>query len=388
MLDELGGPETYNHYPRGWTMAGNTPHKLWKRYTWQGGITDPMIVCWPKGIQARGEIRRQYCHAVDIVPTILELLELQPPAEIDGIDQAPIEGVSFAHTLNNASAPTNKHTQYYEMLGNRAIWHEGWKAVTDHRPESGGKFEQDVWSLYHVAEDFSECHDLAEKYPEKLAVLKAYWWAAAGRYNVLPLDDRQQSRMLAAEDRPQLTAERTSYVYYPGGAPVAESVAVNVRNRSFTITADVEVPQRGAEGVLLSDGSRFGGHSLYLKNGFLYYTYNFLGKGEYTVKSGEKVPAGRLPLRLEFTKTGEFQGTAALFFNDRKVAEGAISHTVPISFGLCEGLTCGYSTGYSVTEAYSSPFTFTGRLHNVTVDVTGEPHKDIEAQTNIAFEAA
>ncbi len=393
MIDELGGPNTWNHYPWGWTWAGNTPLKRWKRETHQGGMTDPMIVHWPKGVKARGEMRSQYCHAVDVVPTLLEVLKIEPLAEIRGVAQSPIEGLSFAHTFDNPTAPSRKEVQYYEMLGCRAIWYRGWKAVTYHQlegssydgsPQSDWDFDRDRWELYNVDEDFSECHDLAEQHPDRLRQMIERWWSEAGRYNVLPLDDRGVRRL--AIRKPQVTRDRDSYLYYPGASPVPEAVAVNVRNRSHTIAAEVEIPEEGAEGVLLAHGSIFGGYTLYVKNRRLVYVHNYVGVEEYRIVSETEVPAGAGTLRFEFTKTGEHQGTGALFINGTKVGEGRIPRSVPIRFSLGgEGLCCGYDSGIPATRDYRSPFRFTGTIKRAVVNVSGKPHSDFEREAAMAM---
>ena len=265
-LDELGGPRTYNHYPTGWACAFNTPFKLWKRYSsYRGGTADPLIVSWPKRIAAAGETREQYAHAIDLVPTVYECLGIEPPDEVNGYVQKPIEGVSLAYSLEQADAPTRKQTQFYSMLGTRAIWHQGWKAATavPAAPESWGDFHQQRWELFDTAADPSECHDLAESHPEKLQELIALWWAEAGAKQALPLESRTAIEILG-EERPQLSKPRSRYIYYPGGAEIPESVAPNIRNRSYTIAAEVEIETAEAGGVIFSQGSRFGGHALYI----------------------------------------------------------------------------------------------------------------------------
>jgi len=391
-IDELGGPTTYNHYSWGWAWAGNTPLKRWKRETHEGGVTDPLIVHWPKGIEARGGVRQQYAHAVDVLPTVLELIGIERPAQLNGVTLAPVEGTSFAHTIEDAAAPTKHDTQYYEMMGSRAIYHQGWKAVTFH-PIAGvaydgsdwkRPFDEDVWELYHVAQDFSECSDLATEHPQKLREMIDRWWAEAGKYNVLPLDNRGMGRGGGGgmgRDR-----RRKRYVYYPGGASIPEDVAVNVRNRSHCIIATAEIPQGGAEGVLLAHGSYFGGYSLYVKDGRLHYAYNFLGESELTITSSVAVPAGAVSLGFEFTSTGRMQGTGALYINGEKCAEVEIPRTIPFRISLAgEGLCCGWDSGLPVTRDYEAPFRFTGSIRHVVVDVSGEPFRDAAAEQRIAM---
>jgi arylsulfatase A-like enzyme len=393
-IDELGGPNAFNHYPFGWTWAGNTPFQRWKREVHEGGVADPCIVHWPKGIAAKGEVRSQYVHAVDITPTVLELLNIEPPREIKGIQQSRVQGMSFAHTLDDARAATKHETQYYEMLGNRAIYHRGWKAVTYHGTEgmvydgvtdAGKHFDEDRWELYHVEEDFSESHDLANEYPEKLKELQAVWWAEAGRYDVLPLDARSIGRALG---RPRIGTPRKRFVYYPGGAPIEAVAAVNVKNRSHTITADVEIPAGGAEGVLIADGGRFGGYSLYLMKGQLCYAYNYLGSERFHVVADASLAPGRRVLQFAFEKTGAAPfgggGDVRLYVDGRQIGEGSIPRTVPFLYGLGSGFQIGRDEGAPVTDEYAAPFAFTGAINRVIVDVSGpEPPRDLVQEAAI-----
>jgi arylsulfatase len=388
-LDEWGGPNTYPNYSWGWAWAGNTPLRRWKRYLHQGGMSDPLIVHWPKGITAKGEVRGQYAHAIDLVPTVLEALGVEPPAEVGGVAQRPIHGVSFAHTFDAADAPTRKVVQYYEMFASRAIWRDGWKAVAEQEQgvaltEAGLAAQH--WELYHVAEDFSECDDLAERHPDKLRELIDRWWAEAGKYDVLPLDARLQARF--AEPKPQLAADASRYVYYPDAAPLLDYVAANVKNRSHTITAEVEIPRGGAEGVLLAQGSRFAGYSLYVKENRLHYVHNYLGLARYTISSAAELPTGPATLHYAFTKTGEHRGTGALYVNGAQVGEGEIERTVPNVFDVTsEGLCCGYDSGVPVTDEYRSPFRFTGTIKRVVVELDGAAHVDHEAAARAALAA-
>lgn len=249
---------------------------MFKRYAqYAGGTCDPMIISWPKGIQARGEIRHQYHHVTDIVPTILELAGLEMPEVYRGVDQVPLPGVSMAYSFDDAGAPTRKHRQYYTIGGTRGIWQDGWKAAATHAPLNGkGHFDQDEWELYHVDEDRAEARNIAEQHPDKVQELIAAWFEEAHKNNGLPLDDRSVMEMLTVP-RPQAEPSRERYVYYPG-TNIPEGVAVNVRGRSYKIVADV-VLDPGAQGVLFAHGSRFGGHSLFIKDNKLHYVYNFLG---------------------------------------------------------------------------------------------------------------
>jgi len=298
-LDILGGPETFNHYPWGWTWAGNTPFRRWKRETYRGGVSDPFIVHWPKGIQARGEIRTQYAHAIDMVPTVLDALGIEPPASIKGVTQSPIEGVSFAHSFDDAKAPTRHVTQYFEMFGHRSLYHDGWRAAC---PWPGPSFKEagkplgapisaetlaeldaHGWELYHVAEDIAENHNIAADNREKLINMIATWYVEAGKYKVLPIDGSGLQRF--AQERPQLTKDRIRYTYFQDTQTVPWFASVHVLNRPHSITADVQIPRGGAEGVLLCQGTGAGGYSFYIKDGKLQYVHNYVSRALYHVMS-------------------------------------------------------------------------------------------------------
>jgi arylsulfatase len=373
-LDDWGGIRSFANYATGWAWAGNTPLRRWKRFLHQGGMSDPLIVHWPRGIRARGEVRGQYAHVVDVAPTLLEALGLEPPAVLNGVPQRPLEGVSFAHTFDDAAAPTRKRVQYYEMIGSRALWADGWKAVVEQpqgEPMTEEMLARQKWELYHVAEDFSEATDLAGRHPDRLAELVERWWAEAGKYNVLPLDSRMELRM--GEPKPTTAAAGNRHVYYPGMAPQFQYTAANLRNRSHAITAEVEIPPGGAEGVLLAHGSWFAGYSLYVKAKRLVYVHNYLGLAEYRIVSTADVPEGRATLAFRFTRTGEHRGRGVLLCDGREVGAGEIPRTIPAVIETSgEGLCCGYDSGVPVTPDYASPFRFTGRIVRVVVE-TGEP---------------
>jgi len=365
--------------PTGWAMAFNTPFKMWKRYTYNGGICDPLIVSWPKGIKSRGEARHQYHHAIDIMPTILDVVGVEAPEVVKGYTQHPIEGVSMRYSFDEAQAPHAKQTQYYSMLGSRGIWHQGWKAVTTHPTIAGwGNYGKDTWELYHTAEDRSESHNLAEQYPDKLQELINLWFFEAGKYQGLPLDDRSAVEIFLTP-RPKMTKPHDRYVYYPNTAEVPESQAVSIINRSYSIRAEVEIAASRAEGVIFAHGSRFGGHTLYVKDGRLHYIYNWLGDIEQKISSSKLVPTGASTLSAIFTKEGEnpphvANGTLAIYINDEKVGEGKI-RTQPGRFSIAgEGLNVGRDGGEPVTGDYPGeyPWPFTGMVKQVVVDVSGE----------------
>ncbi|WP_460796050.1 arylsulfatase [Microbacterium sp. GXF0217] len=388
----LGGPETYNHYPTGWAAAFSTPFQMFKRYSqFSGGTCDPMIIHWPAGITAKGEIRHQYHHSTDIVATILDVAGIEMPSVFRGIEQRPLDGVSMKYSFDAApDGPTEKKVQYYTMLGTRGIWKDGWKASAIHAPLTGhGSFDEDRWELYHVETDRSESKDLAAEHPEKLKELVELWFSEAERNNALPLDDRS-ARDLITIERPQAEPPRTRYIYYPDTTAVAESVAVNVRGRSYKIIADVEL-EEGAEGVLFAHGSRFGGHSLFIKDNTLHYVYNFLGiPPEQSFVSGQLTP-GTHALGVEFIREsagehGESVGTAKLYIDDQVVAEGPMRAQVGKFTLAGDGLCIGYDSGDAVSGQYSGGFPFTGgTLLGVGVDVSEEQYLDLELEAQAAF---
>ena len=396
LLDILGSPGTYNHYPTGWAMAFNTPFKMFKRETWEGGVCDPMIVHWPAGIKAKGELRDQYTHCIDIVPTVYECLGIELPDEVKGYTQWPLEGTSFKYSFDDAKAKTQKPSQFYQMLGTRALWRDGWKVDAIHAgaPSDWGHFALDKWALYHTEADRSEVHDVADQNPELLAELVAMWHFQAGQFFGLPLEDRSALAVLTTP-RPTMSPPRDRYIYYPHTLEVPEAVAVNVRGRSFKIAAEVVIDKPGAEGVLFAHGHSFGGHALYVKDGKLKYVYNFLGENEQMITSDIDVPTGKVVLGVEFAKEklqairnspvpNQCIGTATLYINDKKVGEYKGMATQLGKFALCgEGLNIGRDGGAPVTFDYPGPqpWAFTGGvLKRVVVDVTGEPYVNFELE--------
>ena len=386
-VGELGSPSTYNHYPVGWAWAFNTPFKMWKRYNFEGGVADPLIVSWPKGIEASGEVRRQFLHATDIAPTMYDLLGVELPEVVKGYPQVPLEGVSFRSTFESDDVPTPKQTGFFSMLGSRAIWHKGWKAVSVHPTIAGwANYGRDRWELYNTQKDPTESRDLAAEHPEKLQELINLWFHEAGKYNGFPLEDRTAVEVLADPTRPQVAPPRDRYVYFPDTAEVPEAAAVNIRNRSYSIAVEITIDSADASGVLFSHGARFGGHSLYVKDGKLKYAYNFVGSKEQIVESNEAVPTGKVMLGATFVREGDSMptnGTLSLFIDDRKVGEGGIM-TQPGNFSLVgEGLNIGKDPGEPVTSDYegSHPFAFTGgTIKQAVVDVSGEQYVDLEKE--------
>lgn len=394
LIDELGGPNTYEHYPTGWAAAFSTPFKMFKRYSnYAGGTADPLVISWPKGIKARGEVRNQYHHAVDIVPTLLDICGLEMPKVYKGVDQYPISGISMKYTFDaKPDAPTQKKVQYYTMLGTRAIWQDGWKAVAVHAPLTGvGKFDQDKWELYHTDTDRAESVDLAQKNPEKLEALKKLYMEEALKNNALPLDDRP-AVVQAGIERPTEESVRDSYTYYPHTSQVPEAVAVNIRGKSYKIVANVELTDANTAGVIFAHGSRFGGHSLFIKDHKLYYVYNFLGITEQQLVSAEPLKPGKYTFGMEFTKekAGEHHesiGTAKLYINDKQVSTGAMKAQVGKFTLVGDGLCVGYDSGDPVSKQYTSSTSefVGGTISFVTVNTGKEQYLDLERDAARAF---
>ncbi len=401
LIDEIGGPKHFNHYPWGWTWAGNTPFRRWKRETYRGGACDPFIVSWPKGIKSKGQVRPQYAHIIDMVPTVLDLLGLEPPATIRGVTQSPLHGVSFAHTLDDPEADTHHHTQYFEMLGHRAIYHDGWRAVCPWPgpsfTEAGKGFGEPIssetlstldatgWELYHVDEDFAENHNVAAEHRARLIAMIGTWYVEAGKYQVMPIDGSGLARMMA--EKPLIALPRDRYTYMPGTQSVPNFAAPRVLNRPHSITADVEIPDHGAEGVLLSQGTAAGGYSFYVKGGRLRYVHNYVGRQLLEVASEDPIPSGKHELRFEFEPTGPpdppkgkgAPGRLQLYVDGVLVGNADAAVTTPFMFNP-GALTCGANPGSPVTPDYEGPFTFTGTLHSVTLDVSGELIIDHDAE--------
>ena len=378
---ELGGPNTYSHYAAGWAVAGNTPFTWTKQVASSyGGTRNGMVVYWPKTIRAKGEVRSQWHHLIDIAPTILQAAGLPEPKVVDGVPQSPIEGVSMVYSFNDAKAKDTRLTQYFEIFGNRAIYNEGWLAGTVHRAAWETKpratLENDVWELYDTSKDFSLTNDLARQNPAKLAEMQALFLKEAEKYRVLPIDDRSLERTNAAlVGRPDLMAGRTSLTVYEGMAGMSENVFISTKNVSHSITAEVEIPKGGAKGVILAQAGRFGGWSLYLKDGKPSYTYNFLGLQRFTVAAKQPVAAGKVTIRFEFAYDGGGLGKGGkgtLFVNGNKVAEGRIDRTQAMIFSADEGADVGEDGETPVVETYgiAAPYKFTGKIAKVTVDIT------------------
>ena len=381
-IDELGGPRAHNNYPWGWTMAGNTPFRRWKREVHEGGVADPCIVNWPAGIPGGGGVRGQFTHATDILPTVLELAGIEAPDTIEYVPQTPIDGISFAPMLrpDGADTPPHRTTQYFEMFGSRAIYHDGWKAVTfkpigplyDDGLNWNAPFSDDRWELYHVAEDPTEIHDLAETEPGRLADMVERWWVEARANQVLPLDNRILHTLV--HPKPDRRAPRLTTTYYPGTSPVPETVAANMKNRGHVIEVDLTVPEGPpAEGVLLAQGSALGGFSLHLRGGRPRYLHNLYGKETYALAGERPLGPGRHRVVFRFDRQGNAGGPAALEVDGEVVAEAQFPlFTVAAFSATGAGLTCGYEFGPSVGEDYRAPFPCTATIHSATVTLSEE----------------
>jgi arylsulfatase len=377
-IDELGGPRAHNNYPWGWTMAGNTPFKRWKREVHEGGVADPCIVSWPARLRRDGSIRRQFTHAVDILPTVLELAGIPLPESIEYVPQTHIDGISFAPLLEpeGATAAGHRATQYFEMFGSRAIYHDGWKAVT-YKPIGpiyndginwNAPFSEDRWELYHVAVDPTELHDVGAENPDRLADMIDRWWVEARRNQVLPLDNRVLHTL--NNPKPDWRSPRLTAVYYPHASPVPEPVAANVKNRSHAIEADVTIPPDGSpvEGVLLAQGSALGGFSFHLHHGVPRYVHNLYGKEIHVVTGSEPVAPGRHRLTYRFERDEGQGGSATIEVDGGVMGRGPIpTFTIAAFSATGAGMTCGYELGPSVGDDYEAPFPCTATIHSVTV---------------------
>ena len=402
-IDELGGPKSYNHYPFGWTWAGNTPFRRWKRETYRGGATDPFILAWPAGMAARNEIRTQYAHAIDMVPTILESIGIGAPREIRGVTQSPIQGVSFAHTYDDADAPSEHVTQYFEMFGHRSIYHEGWRAVCPWpgpnftvaaqrgrklgdtiTPELLDQLDREGWELYDMATDPTESHDVAADNPERLRELVDTGGRKRRSTRCSPSTAPCRRVWPWSARRPRDRAPGSRY--YAGGAAVPAFAAPRIFNRPYSIVAEVDTSGRD-HGVLVAQGGDAGGYTFFMVEGQLRYVYNYMGRDRFDLAATRTVPPGRHALRFEFEPRGDpdftvgkgSPGEGQLYIDDELVAEGFFPHTVPFMFEL-EGLSCGYDFGAPVCDDYESPFAFTGTIHSVTFDLSGDLITDDDAE--------
>jgi arylsulfatase A-like enzyme len=391
-LDEVGSPSAFNHYPVGWAHAMNTPYQWTKQVASHfGGTRNGAVVHWPNGIEAKGEVRQQFHHVIDIVPTLLEVAGLPQPYMVNGIAQKPIEGVSMAYTFDNAGAEDRHTTQYFEMFGNRGIYHRGWTAVTKHRtPWEMGAVEllalaDDVWELYDTTTDWSQARDLAAEMPEKLAELQQLFLLEAAKYNVFPIDDRTGERFNATiAGRPELQAGRKSMRLGPGMTHLMENTVLNVKNRSHTITAQFDVGSGGADGVIVAQGGRFAGWALYVSDGVPAYCHNWFDSERYYVRGADPLPTGEVTLQYQFDFDGGAPGaggTGTLLVNGTTVAEGRIEKTVPFVFSGDETMDIGRDTASPVSDDYpvGSANAFAAKLAWVQIDLEDDDVSHLEA---------
>ena len=383
-LDKLGGPQSYNHYAVGWAWAMDTPYQWTKQVAshW-GGTRNGTIVHWPKGIKAKGEIRSQFCHVIDVAPTVLEAGGMPEPLSVNGVPQDPIEGVSMLYSFNDALAPERHKTQYFEMFGNRGIYHKGWSAVTKHRtPWADMKtklpaFDDDVWELYDGSKDWSQAHDLSQEMPEKLHELQRLWQIEATRYKVLPLDDRVMEKMNPdTAGRPVLIKGKTQLLF-GGMGRLGENSVLSIKNKSHSVTAQIVVPEKGAQGVIIAQGANIGGWSLYAKGGKLKYCYNWGGFKHFFVEGSSPIPAGEHQVRMEFAYAGGGLGKGGkvtLYTDGKKVGEGEIAATLPIIFSADDGCDVGEDSGAPVSPEYGPKGNaFNGRVMGVQLSIIDAP---------------
>jgi arylsulfatase len=378
-MDELGTPSSYNHYAVGWAWAMCAPFQWTKQVAshW-GGTRNGTIVHWPAGIQESGGLRSQFTHVIDVAPTILEAAGLPEPTVVNGVQQSPMEGTSMLYAFNDAASPERHDLQYFEMFGNRGIYHKGWSAVTKHRTPwvmvgDLPPFDDDVWELYDGSSDYSQARNLAADNREMLAKLQRLWLIEATKYNVLPMDDRGAERLEPAlAGRPTLI-QGTSQMFFPGMGRLSENSVVSIKNKSFTVTAEVVVPDSGAEGVIIAQGGRFGGWALYAKSGRAKFVYNVLGIHEFATESEPPIPAGVHQVRMEFAYDGgglAKGGDVILYFDGTAVGTGRVGATQPMIFSADETTDIGNETGTTVTPDYTAQASrFTGKINWVQIDV-------------------
>ncbi len=375
-IDTLGSDKHYNHFPAAWAHAMDTPFQWTKQIASHfGGTRNGLAISWPKRIKARGEVRDQFHHVIDIAPTILEAVGVEFPADFNGVAQKPIEGVSMMYTFDDSDAKDRRTTQYFEMLGNQGMYHDGWMlSAIRGEPWVSEPPPVDLlnmpWELYHVEEDFSQAHDLAGDMPEKVAELTKLFFAEAAKHNVLPLDGRKTARLDVA-NRPSLTQGRTKFIY-PNLLRLPEGAAPDLKHKSHTITARVIIPETGGEGMLFTQGGRFAGYGFFVRDGKLVYHYNLAGVERFNIQSKDRIPTGEVTLKAVYKSDSDkpFAGaTVTLFANDKQVAEGRVEKSIPNRVTLDETLDIGFDTGTPVADGYDMPFKFTGKLKAVTIEL-------------------
>ena len=398
-IDELGSPSSYNHYALGWAWANCAPFQWTKQVAshW-GGTRNGTTVHWPNGIEDKGGLRSQFTHVIDIAPTILEAAGLPEPTMVNGVMQSPMEGTSMLYTFNEPDAEERHDLQYFEMFDNRGIYHRGWSAVTKHKTPwvmVGGvlpAFDDDVWELYDGASDYSQARNLAADQPERLAELQRLWLIEATKYQVLPLDDRGAERLEPSiAGRPTLI-RGNSQMFFPGMGRLSENSVVSIKNKSFSVTSDIDVPDTGAEGVIIAQGGRFGGWAFYAKDGKAKFVYNVLGIQEFAAVADDPIPAGHHQVRVEFAYDGgglAKGGDVTLYYDGTPVGSGRVGATQPMIFSADETTDIGYESGTTVTADYTAHGSrFTGKVNWVQIDLGADDHDhfiDPEERLRIAM---
>jgi arylsulfatase A-like enzyme len=392
--DKLGTVEAYNHYSVGWSWAMCTPYQWTKQIAshW-GGTRNGTIVHWPDGIKSKGEIRHQFTHVIDVAPTVLEAAGLPEPMFVNGVQQAPIEGTSMVYSFDDADAPERHDLQYFEMAGNRGIYHKGWSAVTRHSTpwlpnQELPPLDEDVWELYDGSSDWTQARDLAADDPERLASLQRLWLIEAVRYNVLPIDDRRFERLNATiAGRPQLITG-TAQVLFPGMKRLSENSVIDIKNRSFSVTAAIETARQGAtEGVIIAQGGRFGGWALYFKEGRAKFVYNVLGMQRFETEAGEGVPDGKHQVRMEFAYDGgglAKGGNVTLYYDGESAGTGRVDLTQPLIFSADDTTDIGDDYGMPVSDDYAGASRFNGRIEVVQIDVGEDDHSHLIDPAEVA----
>ncbi len=381
VMDELGGPKHFNHFPSAWAHAMDTPFQWTKQVASHfGGTRNPMVVSWPARIKDKGGLRSQFMHVIDIVPTLYEIIGITPPQELNGIHQKPIEGTSFAYTFDDARAKERHTTQYFELGSNRGLYHDGWVAsvisiIPWEAVHKDVNPDKQKWELYNIDTDFSQANDLAAANPQKLRELQDLWWAEAAKHNVLPIDWRVQERMNAElAGRPSLSGDTKTLTYYAGQVGLPPEASPRVLNKSWSVTADIEVPESGAEGMIVAHGGIVGGYALYLRDGKPAFVYNYLALDRTTVAASEPLPKGKVQLKVDFAYRGGPKelgkgATVTLSANGKQVAQGQLAKTIPATISIGEGMDIGEDAGSPVDFTYKLPFKFTGKIEKVTFDL-------------------
>jgi arylsulfatase len=392
-IDEIGGPRHENHYPVPWCWAGSSPLKWMKQVARHfGGTRNPVVMNWPVRIKDKGGLRSQFHHIIDIVPTILEAAGIPEPRMVNGVPQRPIEGISMAYTWDDAKADARRTTQYFEMLGNRAVYHNGWVAACRHgrlpwQTAGSFSFEKDTWELYDIEEDFSESRDLTAKHPKKLRELQDIFMAEAAKYNVLPLDDRFVERG-DVRTKPSYLRGKTRFTYLSGTTRIPETSSPNTKNVNHTIAAEVEITQ-GDEGVLVCCGGESAGYTLFMKDGKLHWEHNWFNESRYRVSSKEPIPAGKRILSAEIKVDKENQfgggGRVRLRMGEKIIGEGRFDKQVAARFTVQETFDIGCDTVTPVSDQYESPFSFTGRIKRVMVDISDKAFAELAEEAKAAL---